>query len=115
MTKDADHEWQLQITSLIAEVKVNQENLHEKLKNYCGSSNQRIEKLEKIVIGNGIPGLGEEVRSLKGKWAAVFGLLILILSAVINYAVDNAFASKVKIIDNRPAIQMAVDAALKSK
>ena len=94
MSKDSDHEWQLQMTSLIAEVKANQENLHVKMNDYCEVTNKRQEKLEHIVIGNGKPGLSEEVRSLKGKWAAFYGLGLLLLSGLINYAVESAIFNR---------------------
>jgi hypothetical protein len=82
------------MTSLIAEVKANQENLHIKLNDYCDVTNKRQEKMEHIVIGNGKPGLSEEVRSLKGKWAAFYGLGILLLSALLNYAVESAIFNR---------------------
>ena len=88
MAKDSTYEWQLQMTALIAEVKANQENLHTKMDTYCETTNKRQEKLEHIVIGNGKPGLSEEVRSLKGKWAAIYGLILLLMSAALNYTVE---------------------------
>jgi len=94
MAKDSDREWQLAITSLIAEVKTNQENLHTKLNEYCDATNKRQEKMEHVVFGNGKPGLSEEVRSLKGKWAAIYGLGLLLLSAVLNYAVEASIYGK---------------------
>ena len=83
-----DAKWKLSVASTLAEVKANQENLHTKLNEYCDTTNKRQEKLEHIVIGNGKPGLSEEMRSLKGKYAAFYGLGILLMSALLNYAVE---------------------------
>jgi hypothetical protein len=94
MSRDSDREWQLQMTSLIAEVKTNQENLHTTLNNYCDATNKRLEKMEHIVIGNGKPGLSEEVRSLKGKWAAIYGLCLLLASAGLNYYVESSIYNR---------------------
>jgi hypothetical protein len=94
MAKDPDREWQLAMTSLIAEVKANQENLHTKLNEYCKEANDRQTKMEHIVIGNGKPGLAEDVRNLKGKWAAFYGLGFLLLSAVLNYAVESSIYNR---------------------
>jgi hypothetical protein len=82
------------MTSLIAEVKTNQENLHTTLNTYCEATNKRLEKMEHIVIGNGKPGLSEEVRSLKGKWAAIYGLCLLLASAGLNYWVESSIYNK---------------------
>lgn len=82
-----DREWQLQITSLVAGVKANQESMHEKLDGYVASSEKRLEDLDHAVYGNGGPGLKEEVRNLKGKWAAIFGIVLLVASAVVNQVV----------------------------
>lgn len=87
MSRDADHEWQLQITSLIAEVKTNQENMSEKLDSFIKSSDRRLSKVEETLNGNGVPGLKEEVRNLKGKWAAFYGFTLIVLSAGVNAAV----------------------------
>lgn len=84
---DADHEWKLQLTALVAEVKANQENMNEKLDVYIKASDRRAEKVEEAIYGNGTPGLKEEVRSLKGKWAAIYGLVLLVLSAGVDAAV----------------------------
>lgn len=86
MAKDADHEWQLQLTALVAEVKANQENMNEKLDEYIESSDRRLNELEDAVYGHNTPGLKEEVRDLKGKWAAFYGIILLVLSAGVNAA-----------------------------
>jgi len=110
MGRDPDREWQLQMTSLIAEVKTNQENLHVTLNNYCEATNKRLEKMEHIVIGNGKPGLSEEVRSLKGKWAAFYGLGLLLLSGLINYAVESAIFNRPVASSHVPVIESTASA-----
>lgn len=86
MYKSDDHEWQLQLTALVTEVKTNQENLDEKLSAFITASDKRMGKLEEAIYGNGSPGLKEEVRGLKGKWAAFYGMILLVLSAGVNAA-----------------------------
>ena len=81
----ADRKWQLEITALVASVKTNQENLHEKLDVYIVDTNKRLEKLDKIVIGNGHKGLSEEVRSIKGKWGAVYTATLILLNGVVAW------------------------------
>ena len=94
MSPAEEEKWKLTIAGTLAEVKTNQENLHTKLNEYCDAANKRQEKMEHIVIGNGKPGLSEEVRSLKGKWAAIYGLSILLASALLNYGVESLVYSK---------------------
>jgi len=108
MSKDPNHEWQLQITALVAEIKTNQENLHNTLAAYIESSNKQQEKISHIVLGNGKPGLSEEVRGLKGRWAAVYGICLLVLSAAINYMVT---AGLYKIAPSRAAVEATATAA----
>lgn len=104
-----DWAWRLELTALVAGVKANQDNMHEKLDKYIDASQKQLDRLDKSVYGlNGTPGLHEEVRSMKGKWAVVYGLFLIVVSAFVNYAVDNAFASKGKPIE--PAVQMAAEA-----
>lgn len=94
MTSAEEEKWKLSITGMLAEVKANQENLHTKLNEYCEAANERQTKMEHIVFGNGKPGLSEEVRSLKSKWAIFYGLGLLILSAVLNYAVESTIYNR---------------------
>lgn len=78
-------EWRIQLTSLVAEIKANQDNMHEKLDAIHESSQKRIDRLEKTMYGlNGAPGLMEQVRGMKGKWAIVFGGIIITASAFLN-------------------------------
>lgn len=89
----SDREWQIQITALVAEVKTNQDNLDKKIDTYIETSQTRLAELEKSVYGrNESPGLHEEVRDLKGKWAVFYGIGLLIGSAVLNQIVDTAIA-----------------------
>ena len=85
---EAEWKWRAEITSLIAEVKANQENMDEKLDAMHEASKKRIDRLEKTTFGlNGTPGLVEQIRSMKGKWALVFGGIIITASAFINQVV----------------------------
>jgi uncharacterized membrane protein len=96
--KDQDHEWQLEMTRLVAEVRsevkeVRTENkaLHDKVDLFMTNSEKRFEKLDKIVLGNGQPGLAEDVRNMKGRWAFIYGTAILLASAAINSGVQALF------------------------
>ena len=85
---NAEWEWRAQITALIAEVKTNQDNMSEKLDAIHDASKKRIDRLEKTTFGlNGTPGLVEQIRSMKGKWALVFGGIIITASAFINQVI----------------------------
>ena len=87
MSKNAGWEWQLELTRLVAEVRTNQVNIEEKLDAYAAASEQRLGRLEKNIYGlNGTPGLNEQVRNLKGKWAVFYGVGVITLSVVLNYA-----------------------------
>ena len=83
---DPEWEWRMQLTSLVAEVKTNQENMSEKIDTYIAASNKRMDDLEHVVYGNGSEGLTETVRNMKGKWAIMYGLAIICLSAGLNAA-----------------------------
>lgn len=88
--KGPDWEWRLQLTALVAEIKTNQDNLDKKIDAYIEASQTRLVELEGSVYGRkDAPGLHEEVRDLKGKWAIFYGIGILIGSAVLNQVVDN--------------------------
>ena len=104
--RDSDRQWQVDLTSLVAEIKTDQKALHAKLDGYISSSEKRLDKLDKIVIGNGSPGLSEEVRSLKGKWALVYGTVLLVASALVNIAVKTIFKDKVSM----PSASISVSA-----
>lgn len=92
--KGPDWEWRLQLTALVAEVKANQDNLDKKIDTYIGTSQARLDELEKSIYGkNDVPGLHEEVRDLKGRWAIFYGLILLFTSAVVNQVVDTAVAN----------------------
>ena len=85
---DAEWKWRAAMTTLLAEVKTNQDNMNEKLDAIHEASKKRIERLEKTTFGlNGTPGLVEQVRGMKGKWALVFGGIIITASAFINQVV----------------------------
>jgi len=92
-SNDPEWEWRLQLTALVAEVKTNQDNLDKKIDTYIESSQQRVDDLEHVVYGNGSEGLSEQVRNLKGKWAVIYGLIIISLSAVAQAASKEAFAA----------------------
>lgn len=89
--RDADREWQMELTRLVAEIGTDQKALHSKVELFMSGAEKRFEKLDKIVIGNGQPGLSEDVRNLKGKWAFVYGTAILLASAAINSGVQALF------------------------
>ena len=92
MSSSSDREWQIQITALVAEVKSNQENLHDKLDTFITASSKRTDDLEHVVYGNGSEGLTETVRNMKGKWAVAYGLIIIALSSVASAAAKEAFS-----------------------
>ena len=88
MKDNAEWEWRAQITALIAEVKTNQENMDKKLDAIHTTSKKRIDRLEKTTFGlNGTPGLVEQLRNMRGRWALVFGGIVITASAFINQVV----------------------------
>lgn len=87
MSSKSDREWQLQITALVAEVKSTVDGLHSKVDDHIVKSDKRFDKLDKIVIGNGQPGLAEEVRGIKGKWGMVYTTLLLGLNALTTWGI----------------------------
>ena len=89
---DPEWEWRMQLTALVAEVKSNQENLHDKLDTFITASSKRTDDLEHVVYGNGSEGLTETVRNMKGKWAIMYGIAIVCLSAGVNAAAKELFA-----------------------
>ena len=89
---DPEWEWRMQLTALVAEVKSNQENLHDKLDTFIIASGKRTDDLEHVVYGNGSEGLAETVRNMKGKWAIMYGIAIVCLSAGVNAAAKELFA-----------------------
>lgn len=92
MPNPKDGEWQLHITELLAEVRTEQKNMSKKLDAYIISDGKRSDDLEHIVYGNGSEGLAEQVRNIKGKWAAGYGLVLILLSAAASAAAKEAFA-----------------------
>ena len=38
--------------------------------------------MEQTVYGNGKPGLAEDVRNIKSKWAVIYGVSIILLSSL---------------------------------
>jgi hypothetical protein len=91
MSNPKDGEWQLHITALLAEVKTNQENMHDKIDAFVVASNKRTDDLEYVVYGNGSEGLSEQVRNLRGKWAVIYGLVLIVLSATAQAAAKELF------------------------
>lgn len=88
-----DHDWKYQMTALLAEVRTNQVNMSAKLDTYIGDSQERLDTLDSAVFGDkDAPGLTEEVRGFKGKWAIVYGVGLLIGSALLNQIVGSAVA-----------------------
>lgn len=92
MANPKDGEWQLHITELLAEVRTEQKNMSKKLDNYIDADSKRADGLEHVVYGNGSEGLAEQVRNIKGKWGAMYGLVLILLSAVASAAAKEAFA-----------------------
>lgn len=90
--KGPDWEWRLQLTALVAEIKTNQDNLDKKIDAYIAASSKRVDDLEHVVYGNGAEGLAEQVRNLKGKWAVIYGLIIIALSSVAQAGAKEVFA-----------------------
>ncbi len=84
---NAEWEWRAELTKLLAEVKTNQDNLHEKLDESIDLSQKRFDRLEKTVYGlNGTPGLIEQVRVNKGRWIALITGVTIVVTAVANAA-----------------------------
>lgn len=83
---DPEWEWKIQLTSLVAEIKANQENMNEKMDAFVGASNNRVDDLEHVVYGNGSEGLAETVRLIKGRWAVMYGLIMIIVASVTQAA-----------------------------
>lgn len=92
MNNPRDGEWQLRVTELLAEVRANQENMNRKLDGYIKMSSARTDDLEHIVYGNGSEGLAEQVRNIKGKWAVLYGVVLMLLSAVAQAASKEALS-----------------------
>lgn len=83
----SDRDWQLEITKALAEVQTSQTALHTKLDEAIARTDRRLEKLEAVVYGNGHRGLAEDIRNIKGKWAAAYTGMLLILNGLTTYGI----------------------------
>src|ERR1039457_2028173 len=88
MSPDEEVKWKLNVASTLAEIHTDQKNLSANIDTHIDAVNKSVDKLSSIVIGNGKIGLVGEVSNIKSKYAAFYGLGILLLSALLNYAVE---------------------------
>lgn len=86
MANPKDGEWQLHITELLAEVRTEQKNMSKKLDTYIEADSKRADDLEHVVYGNGSEGLAEQVRHIKGRWAIMYGLIMIIIASAAQAA-----------------------------
>jgi len=78
--KDREEDFKLSIIKSLAEINTSLKAVAEKLDKF----DERTEKLEHSVFGNGEQGLAEEVRQIKSTWALFYGIAIILISAFSN-------------------------------
>ena len=77
-------DWELKISEAIGSIKKGQEDLNKKIDAYIERSESRLDNLEHIVFrSNGRPSLVDEIRSIKGRWGAVYTVCMLVLQGAI--------------------------------
>jgi len=91
MSNISDEQFKLDVTSKLSEIASDTKYLAKRLDEYMIDNDKRVGKLEHIIVGNGTPGLSEEVRSIKGRWGAVVGIVIFLASVASNALVAHFY------------------------
>ena len=91
MSASSDEEFKLNVTRLLSEVSANQKNLADRIDTYIGANDKRVEDLEHTLNGNGQPGVAEDVRNIKGRWALIYAGGVFLGTTVVQAVASTFF------------------------